>query len=105
MRGRPWTPEEEKKVIELRKHTTFTYEQIADKIGRSLESVDYRIRQLRKKGMVGYRKPEVQRKLALEAGLVIAPDEKNCKQCHNERSPHYQGFDFKARYEEIKHKK
>jgi len=48
--------------------------------------------------------PEVQRKLAIEAGLVIAPDEKNCKQCHNERSPHYKGFDFKARYEEIKHK-
>lgn len=49
--------------------------------------------------------PEVQRKLAIEAGLVIAPDEKNCTQCHNERSPHYKGFDFKARYEEIKHKK
>jgi len=49
--------------------------------------------------------PQLQRKLALEAGLVIAPDENNCKQCHNERSPHYQGFDFKARYEEIKHKK
>jgi len=48
--------------------------------------------------------PERQRQMALEAGLVIAPDEKNCKQCHNERSPHYQGFDFKARYEEIKHK-
>jgi hypothetical protein len=48
--------------------------------------------------------PEGQRKLALEAGLIIVPDEKNCKQCHNERSPHYKGFDFKARYEEIKHK-
>jgi len=48
--------------------------------------------------------PEGQRKMALEAGLIIAPDEKNCKQCHNERSPHYKGFDFKARYEEIKHK-
>ncbi len=62
MRGRPWTPEEEQKMIELWKHTTFSYEQIAVKLGRSLESVDYRIRQLRKKGMVGYRKPEVQRK-------------------------------------------
>ena len=48
--------------------------------------------------------PEGQRKMALDAGLVIAPDESNCKQCHNERSPHYQGFDFKARYEEINHK-
>jgi hypothetical protein len=49
--------------------------------------------------------PELQRKLAIEAGLVIAPNEENCKKCHNERSPHYQGFDFKKRYEEIKHKK
>lgn len=47
---------------------------------------------------------EKQRKMALEAGLVIAPDEKNCTQCHNERSPHYKGFDFKARYKEIEHK-
>jgi hypothetical protein len=47
--------------------------------------------------------PEGQKKLALEAGLVVAPDEKNCLQCHNERSPHYEGFDFKKRYEEIKH--
>lgn len=46
---------------------------------------------------------ERQRKMALDAGLVIVPDEQNCKQCHNERSPHYKGFDFKARYEEIKH--
>ena len=29
--------------------------------------------------------------------------EKLCKKCHNERSPHYEGFDFKKRYEEIKH--
>ena len=48
--------------------------------------------------------PEVQRQLALETGLIIAPDEQSCKQCHNERSPHYKGFDFKARYEEINHK-
>ena len=47
--------------------------------------------------------PEGQRKMALEAGLVIKPDEKNCTQCHNEKSPHFKGFDFKARYEEIKH--
>jgi len=48
--------------------------------------------------------PEGQRKMALEAGLIIAPNEASCKQCHNERSPHYKPFDFKARYEEIKHK-
>lgn len=47
--------------------------------------------------------PEGQRKMALEAGLIIVPDETSCKQCHNERSPHYKGFDFKARNEEIKH--
>jgi hypothetical protein len=47
--------------------------------------------------------PEKQKKMALEAGLVVDPDENNCKQCHNERSPHFEGFDFKARYEEIKH--
>ncbi len=49
--------------------------------------------------------PEQQRKLALEAGLIIAPDEKNCTECHNEKSPTYQPFDFKARYEEVKHTK
>jgi len=48
--------------------------------------------------------PEGQKKMAIEAGLVIAPNETNCKKCHNERSPHYKDFDFKARYEEIKHK-
>lgn len=47
---------------------------------------------------------EGQRKMAIEAGLIIAPDETSCKKCHNERSPHYKPFDFKARYEEIKHK-
>ncbi len=47
--------------------------------------------------------PELQKKLAIEAGLIITPDEKLCKKCHNERSPHYEGFDFKKRYEEIKH--
>ena len=47
--------------------------------------------------------PKLQRKLALEAGLIIAPEENVCKKCHNEKSPHYEGFDFKARYEEVKH--
>ena len=47
--------------------------------------------------------PEVQRKMALEAGLIITTDEQTCKKCHNENSPHYKGFDFKVRYEEVKH--
>ena len=49
--------------------------------------------------------PQKQRKLALEAGLVVKPDEKNCKECHNEKSPTYKPFDFAKRYEEINHKK
>ncbi len=49
--------------------------------------------------------PDKQRKLALDAGLIVAPDESYCKTCHNEKSPTFKSFDFKARYEEIKHKK
>jgi len=49
--------------------------------------------------------PDKQRKLALEAGLIVAPDESYCKTCHNEKSPTFKPFDFKTRYEEIKHKK
>jgi len=48
---------------------------------------------------------ELQRKLALEAGLIIKPDEQSCKTCHNEKSPTFKPFDFAARYEEIKHTK
>ena len=62
MRGRPWTVKEEEKLIELYINTSITCKQIASELDRSLSSVDHRIRQLRKKGMVGYRKPEVQRK-------------------------------------------
>ncbi|MEI6126839.1 MAG: multiheme c-type cytochrome [Pseudomonadota bacterium] len=47
---------------------------------------------------------DAQTKLAVEAGLTVAPNEQNCKKCHNEKSPHYKGFEFKKRYEEIKHK-
>ena len=49
--------------------------------------------------------PDKQKKLALEAGLVVAPNESNCAKCHNEKSPTFKVFDFKTRYEEIKHKK
>ena len=39
---------------------------------------------------------------AVEAGLVI-PDENTCKQCHNEKSPNFKGFDFAKAKEAIKH--
>jgi len=47
--------------------------------------------------------PEKQCAMAVEAGLVKEPDEKNCTACHNEKSPTYEPFDFKKRYEEVKH--
>ena len=47
--------------------------------------------------------PEKQCAMAVEAGLVKSPDEKNCTACHNEKSPTYEPFDFKKRYEEVKH--
>jgi len=49
--------------------------------------------------------PDGQRKLAVEAGLIIKPDQKACEACHNEKSPTYKPFDFKDRYEKIKHPK
>ena len=49
--------------------------------------------------------PDGQRKLALAAGLVLKPEEKSCKTCHNEKSPTFKPFDYKARYELIKHPK
>jgi len=39
---------------------------------------------------------------AIAKGLVI-PDEKVCVKCHNEESPFYKKFDFKAFFEKIKH--
>ena len=39
---------------------------------------------------------------AKEVGL-ITPDEALCRQCHNEKSPTFAGFDFKKRYAEIVH--
>ena len=46
---------------------------------------------------------DLQRKLAVEAGLILKPDEAGCTVCHNEKSPTFKPFDFAARYEEIKH--
>ncbi|MCP4715480.1 MAG: hypothetical protein GY868_10210 [Deltaproteobacteria bacterium] len=49
--------------------------------------------------------PEQQLKLAVDAGLVVKPDESNCKSCHNDKSPTFSSFDYTKRYEEIKHTK
>ena len=43
-----------------------------------------------------------ERDAAVAAGLII-PDEKTCRQCHNEEAPTFKGFDFKERWEKIKH--
>lgn len=57
MRGRSWTTEEEKKLIEFYNTATLTYEQIGDELGRSLDSVQHRVRKLRKAGILDYRNP------------------------------------------------
>ncbi|MBI4970992.1 MAG: cytochrome c family protein [Candidatus Omnitrophica bacterium] len=41
---------------------------------------------------------------AKEAGLII-PDEATCTKCHNSESPTFKPFDYKERYEKIKHPK
>jgi len=58
MRGRSWTSKEEEKLIELWKNTTHSYKQIGDELGRSLDSVECRIRSLRKIGILDYRNPK-----------------------------------------------
>ena len=40
---------------------------------------------------------------AKAAGLMMEKTEEHCVQCHNEESPTFKGFDFAARWEEIKH--
>ncbi len=42
------------------------------------------------------------REAALAAGMKL-DGESNCVMCHNEESPTFEGFDFAARWEEIKH--
>ncbi len=63
----------------------------------------------------GYKKPtimskskykadaEAQRKLAVGAGLTVAPGEDVCTKCHNKKSPNFKEFDFAKRKETIKH--
>ncbi len=50
------------------------------------------------------KKKSYTREKAVAAGLVI-PDEAVCKQCHNEKSPNFKGFDFKERLAAVKHSK
>jgi len=57
MRGRSWTVEEEEKLIELWNNTLLSYEQIGSELNRSLNSVEGRIRKLRKAGLLYYRNP------------------------------------------------
>jgi hypothetical protein len=53
-----WKSEEEEKLIELHSTTRFTYKQIGEKLGRSIDSVEHRIRQLRNDGILNYRNPK-----------------------------------------------
>jgi len=53
-----WTIDDDEKLIELWNVTTLTYEQIGDKLGRSFDSVEIRIRKLRKAGHLSYRAPK-----------------------------------------------
>jgi hypothetical protein len=41
-------------------------------------------------------------KLSIAKGLII-PDEKLCKKCHNEESPHYKGFNYKEYLAKVMH--
>jgi len=43
-------------------------------------------------------------KKAMENGLIM-PDEKLCKQCHNQESPTYKPFDFAKKWKIIEHGK
>lgn len=52
----------------------------------------------------GYKAKSVMqsREKSIEKGLII-PDEKLCKTCHNEESPHYKGFNFEEYMKKIAH--
>lgn len=39
---------------------------------------------------------------AIASGLII-PDETTCQKCHNAEAPTFKSFDYKARWEKIKH--
>ena len=42
------------------------------------------------------------REEAIANGLLI-PDESTCVKCHNSEAPTFKGFDFKEKWEKIKH--
>lgn len=42
------------------------------------------------------------REQSMAKGLIL-PDEKVCKQCHNQESPHYKGFNYKEYVAKIAH--
>lgn len=42
------------------------------------------------------------RELSVAAGLII-PTAETCKQCHNEESPNFKGFDFKKMWAKVAH--
>ncbi|MEE9516777.1 MAG: multiheme c-type cytochrome [Candidatus Adiutricales bacterium] len=46
--------------------------------------------------------PEASRAKSIAAGLIL-PTEEACVKCHNDKSPSFKGFDFKAAFEKIKH--
>lgn len=52
----------------------------------------------------GYKSNSVMkdREKSIEKGLII-PDEKLCKTCHNEESPHYKGFNYDEYLKKIAH--
>ena len=47
--------------------------------------------------------PEKHHDMACQAGLIVKPGKEVCIACHNEKSPTYEPFDYKQRYEEVKH--
>ena len=49
--------------------------------------------------------PEEQRKLAVEAGLIMTPSKESCVACHNDKSPTWNGFEYEKMVEDVKHKK
>ncbi|MBI3610777.1 MAG: cytochrome c3 family protein [Nitrospirae bacterium] len=42
---------------------------------------------------------------AKKAGLIVKPDPKSCKSCHNPDSPTFKGFDYAKLWEQINHPK
>ena len=55
MGGRSWTSEDDEHLIKLFNDMLLSYEQIGKKLGRSIDSVEHRIRQLRTAGILNYR--------------------------------------------------